>query len=334
MEASAPPMGIPKAVKPMLARLARQPFDSSDYLFELKWDGIRALAFIESGRLKLSNRNSIDITSIFPELADLPNQLDADGVVLDGELVCLDQLGYPSYSLLEQRLNRFGGRRIRGTTVHFIAFDLLYSDSRSVMREPLFVRKDLLHKVLEPSEIAQACDFIEYDGKAFFQATCDRGLEGIVAKERTSLYFPGKRSQHWLKVKRIRESEFVIGGYTFGGKKREFFNSLLLGLYDNDKQLTFVGQVSTGISKSKAKELYSALEQIHTSDCPFEPSPDIQRFSYWCRPKLVCQVEYGEFTEDGKLAYPVFRAQREDKSPQECVIADAPGWPALLADFA
>ena len=326
--------GLPGTVKPMLARLARHPFDSDEHLFELKWDGIRAMAFLEGGGLRLLSRTARDITGSFSELAALPGQVGADGVVLDGELVCLDGEGHPSFPLLQQRLSSPGGRSVRANPVHFIAFDLLYMEGRSVMGEPLYTRKNRLHEIVQPSEIAQACEFVEGDGLAFFQATCEHGLEGIVAKERSSLYLPGKRSQYWLKVKRVREAEFVIGGYTFSGGKREAFSSLLLGLYDNDKRLVFVGQVSAGLSGSTARDLSLDLQRTHIEECPFVSLPEVQRHMFWCRPELVCQVEYGEFSEDGELAYPMFKALRDDKAPADCMVADAPGWPKLLADFA
>ena len=326
---------LPKTVRPMLARLGRRPFSSPDYLYELKWDGIRAMAFIDGGNLKLLSRNSTDITHLFPELSSLPKQVNGDRVVLDGELVCLDSLGHPSYFLLQERLRKASVRRPRSSNlVHYIAFDVLYTDGRSVMREPLSSRKSLLHDLLEPSKLVQACDFVETEGEAFFKATCDHGLEGMVAKERSSLYFPGKRSYYWLKVKRVRESEFVIGGYTIGGAKNKPFSSLVLGMYDNDKQLIYMGQVSDGLLKSEARALASSLQEIQSSESPFESLPDIQRLIFWCRPELVCQVEYGEFNEDGKLVYPVFKTLRDDKAPSECMVADASGWPSLLADLA
>ena len=324
---------LPQALRPMLARLARRPFNSPDHIYELKWDGIRTLAFVEGRSLRLLSRNSVDITTRFPELLSLPRHVRSDEVVLDGELVCLDHRGQPSYTQLRRRLMGADHSTIRRNPVHFIVFDVLYSGGRSVMREPLSSRKNMLHDVLEPSDIAQACDFIDADGEAFFQATCDLGLEGMVAKEKSSLYLPGKRSQYWLKVKRVRESEFVIGGYTFGGVRKERFSSLLLGLYDNDGQFIFVGQVGTGISKSLARQLSPELQQTHSPECPFDSLPNVQKFIFWCRPELVCQVEYGEFTEDGKVAYPVFKSLRDDKPPEECMIADAPGWPQVLADF-
>ena len=200
-----------------MARLAHNPFDSSDHLFELKWDGIRALALVHNGALKLLDRNSRDITQQFPELSKLPRQIKGNGVILDGELVCLDDRGRPNYLSIERRLGLPTGRGSRSNPVHFIAFDLLYTGFQPVMGLPLIRRKDLLNDLLAPNEIAQQSDYIENDGKSFFHATCELGLEGILAKEKSSLYLPGRRSRDWLKVKRVRESEFVIGGYTFGG---------------------------------------------------------------------------------------------------------------------
>ena len=327
----APAKGLPATISPMLARLTRHAFDSSNYIFELKWDGIRALAFIERGQLRLQSRNLRDITSQFPELDPLPGLVKADLAILDGELVCFDDQGHPSLTHMEQRLQRqAGGRVVRNPRVHFVAFDLLYLGGASVMAEPLVNRKNLLHEILKPTEVAQACEFINTDGNAFFQATCELGLEGIMAKEVSSQYQPGKRSAAWLKVKRVRESEFVIGGYTFGGRRKEPFSSLLLGLYDDRGRLVFVGQVGTGFSQTEAKQVHSSLQRLHTSDCPFTNPPNLQKFIYWCRPEVVCRVEYGEFTTDGKLRYPVCQTLTSDKPATDCRTVDAPGWPRVL----
>ena len=317
-------------LKPMLARLTRDPFDSPNHIFELKWDGIRALAYVESGRIRFHNRNSKDITSQFGELAGLPKQVSASEAVLDGELVSLDEEGRPSFALMQQRSKGEGGQSIRKSPAHYIAFDLLQLNGRSVMGEPLAHRKNLLHEILQPSDLVQACEFIDTDGKAFFYATCELGLEGIVAKEKKSLYSPGKRSSSWLKVKRVRDSEFVIGGYAFGGKQKELFSALLLGLYSAQGRLVYVGQVGTGFSQAEAKGLYSRLQGLHSPRCPFTEAPDIQKFIYWCRPEAVCQVRYGEFTPEGKLRYPVYETLREDKAASDCIMVDAPGWPRQL----
>jgi len=195
------------------------------------------------------------------------------------------------------------------------------------MNEPLVERRDQRQHVFDPTELVQVCEFEEEEGTALFQATCDLGLEGIMAKDKSGLYLPGKRSPSWLKVKRIRESEFVVGGYTFDGTRKEMFRGLLLGLYNDQQQLVYTGSVGTGFSQSEAKQIYEVLQELHIPECPFVFTPDLKRFIYWCQPLLVCQVEYGEFTVEGKLRYPVYLRPRVDKDPEECTLSDAPGWP-------
>ena len=331
----APAQSLPATIRPMLARLARLPFDSADHIFELKWDGIRALAFVADGRIRLQNRNLDDITERFPELKKLASSVEADRVVLDGELVCFDDEGHPSLERMQRRIRRHEqGRAVRTPAVHFIAFDLLMISGRSMMSEPLVQRKNVLHNILQPTALAQACEFIESDGKDFFQATCDLGLEGIVAKEKAGRYLPGRRSTSWLKVKRIRESEFVVGGYAFGGEHGEIVGSLLLGLYDERQRLAFVGQVDVDLPRAEAKELLRGLQSLHDADSPFRHPPHLLKFIHWCRPELVCRVEYGEFTPDGKLHYPVYLMLRDDKPPIDCRIVDAHGWPSELRHMA
>lgn len=313
----------------MQARLGRSPFDSSDYMFELDWDGVRALAFIENGSLTLMDRKGNDLTATFPELAPMPFQLGVDKVVLDGEIVCLDSDAHPSFQLLEQRLAKPSRAKTPRHRAHFIAFDVLYVNGRSVMDKPLVTRKNVLHKLIKPGYAVQIADYIEKEGKAFFAATCEHGLEGIVAKLKSSLYQPDKRTNEWLKIKRVRHGEFVVGGYTFDGDKREPVKSLMLGLYE-DQRLIFVGQVSSGLGKH-SKRMSSVLKSLHSDVSPFKQAPKIQNFSFWCRPELVCQVAYGEFTEVGRLVYPVFEGLRGDSVPQECQTSETPGWPHRVA---
>ncbi len=325
---------LPSTIKPMLGRLAREPFDSPKHLFELKWDGMRALAFIESGDLKLFSRNGRNVTSQFPEFADMPAHVNSSPLILDGEIVCLDEQNRPDFSRLQQRLQAKRVGLKQKFPVNFIVFDLLYTNGRSVMKEPLVDRKGRLNEALDPTEVVQACEFVESEGTAFFEATCNLGLEGVMAKEKSSIYLPGQRSPRWLKVKRVRESEFVIGGYSFGGARKELFSSLLLGLYDDDGRLKYVGSVGTGFSETEAKAIYTHLLALHVDDMPFSAAPDVRRLIHWCRPEVVCQVEYGEFTLDGKLRYPIYLRLREDKTPVDCTLNDAPGWPrgdAVLA---
>ena len=318
---------LPTTIKPMLGRLARNSFDSPNHLFELKWDGMRALALIDGGTLKIISRNGRDITSNFPELTEMPSHIKSAPLIIDGEIVCLDEQNKPSFSRLQQRVQskRIGIRRTHPVT--FIAFDLLYQNGLSVMKRALVERKNLLSDLLEPTDFAQVCEFVENDGTDFFQATCDLGLEGIMAKEKSSLYLPGQRSPQWLKIKRVRDSEFVIGGYSFGGARKELFSSLLLGLHDAEGRLNYVGSVGTGYTEAEAKNIFAVLKDIHIDARPFTSAPDVKRLMHWCRPELVCQVEYGEFTLDGKLRYPIFIGMREDKEAADCTLSDAPGWP-------
>ncbi len=319
---------LPEFIKPMLGRLTRRPFDSPDYVFELKWDGWRALAFVEQdGSFRLVSRNGKDMTSQFPELEAIAAQVKGRPAVIDGEIVCLDESNRPSFSRLQQRMQTKRPSLRRTHPVNFIAFDILYDRGRDVMREPLLARKARLGKALEATELAQPCQFVENDGTAFFQATCDLGLEGIMAKSKNSIYVPGQRNPQWLKVKRVRESEFVVAGYSFGGARKELFSSLLLGLYDSERCLTYVGSVGTGFSEPQAKEIFDVLRESHVDDRPFVNAPDVKRLVHWCEPKMVCQVEYGEFTVDGKLRYPIFLRLRDDKAPMDCTVNDAPGWP-------
>ena len=312
----------------MLARLTRSPFDSASHIFELKWDGVRALAFVEGGRVRLQSRNLRDITAEFPEIASLPDAVNAQSAVLDGELVIFDKDGHPSLNRLLERLKRHSrGSMDRGPQATFVAFDVLYVNGESVMTQPLVKRKAVLHKLLKPARVIQPCEFIENDGIAFFKATCDLGLEGIVAKAKASVYTPGRRSPHWLKIKRRRECDFVVGGYDIGGK-RALFSSLILGLYDASGRFQFVGEVGTGFTDAEAKRLYARLQKLHTATCPFATRPDIPSLVYWCKPELVCRVEYGEITENGRLRYPVYQGTIDDKAPEDCLIEEAPGWPS------
>jgi DNA ligase D-like protein (predicted ligase) len=323
---------LPATIKPMLARLARAPFDSPSHIFELKWDGVRALAFIERGQVRLQSRNLRDITAEFPEMASMAEAVNAHSAVLDGELVVFDRDGHPSLGRLLERLKRQSrGGAERGPQATFVAFDVLYVDGESVMNQPLVRRKSVLHKLLRPTRVVQPCEFIEGDGVAFFDATCALGLEGVVAKAKASVYTPGRRGPHWLKIKRRRECDLVVGGYDISGK-RVPFSSLLLGLYDDLGRFQFVGEVGTGFSDAEAKRVHARLEKQHVATCPFANEPEIPGLVYWCRPSVVCRVEYGEISEEAMLRYPVYRGLMDDKAPEDCLIEDAPGWPQAHLD--
>ena len=313
---------LPATIRPMLARLTRRPFDSPGHIFELKWDGIRALAFVESDRVRLQGRDLTDLTARFPELQALLRAVGADRTVLDGELVCLDDDGRPSYSLLKERLRG----NSESPRVLYVAFDALFVGGRKLLERPLVERKRQLAGVLKDSDVAQASEFIEGDGKVFFDATCEHGLEGIMAKDKASPYLPGERSPNWQKIKRLRECEFVVCGFDFDGGSQPFV-SLILGLHDRGR-LRYAGRVSAGFSEEEARGVHSMLQGLVTAECPFAPPPSLDRLAYWCRPELACRVSYGEFSQDGHVRYPVYLGLREDKPAADCRVDDAPFWPA------
>ena len=315
---------LPATIRPMLARLTRRPFDSPSHIFELKWDGMRALAFLEGGSLRLQGRDLTDHTDRFPELRALPRAVAADRTVLDGELVCLDDDGRPSYALLKERLQGSSD----SPRVLYVAFDALFVGGRKLLERPLIERKRQLAGVLKDNDIAQVSEFIEGDGKVFFDATCEHRLEGIMAKDKASPYRPGERSPNWQKIKRLRECEFVVCGYDFDGGSRPFV-SLILGLYDRGR-LRYAGRVSAGFSDEEARGVHAMLQELVSGECPFEESPPLDRLAYWCRPELACRVSYGEFSQDGQVRYPVYLGLREDKPAADCRVDDAPFWPGAL----
>ncbi|MBI3954052.1 MAG: hypothetical protein HY330_06025 [Chloroflexi bacterium] len=317
---AAGPEAFPQRLEPMLATMASEPFDSPEKIFEVKWDGIRTLAFISGGQVRLQSRSLQDITQPFADVAaGLARAVRADGVVLDGELVSLNKEGLPRLPLVMQRLQRQGAGQ--KTAVSYELFDIVYRGYRPLLGEPLWRRKGHLNQTVRPSATVHLCHFEEGLGVAFYQAVTALGLEGMVAKDKHSFYYPGKRSRHWLKVKVSRTANLVVGGYSFGGgQRKELFGGLLLGAYEG-KALRFLGSVGGGFGADDLKSAYSILSQLHTPVCPFAEPPAVPRFLYWCEPRLVVQVKYGELTEGGHLRFPIFTAFRPDVDPGQCTLA-------------
>ncbi len=305
-------------IDPMLAASASEPFDSPDKLFEVKWDGIRAIAVIEGGQVRITTRGNKDITEAFHDVAaSLLEGVEGDGVVLDGELIAMDDEGVPRLHRVMERWHQ-GKLSRKPVPVSFEVFDILYRDGKPLLREPLHQRKQQLNACLTPNALVHVCPYEEGEGIALFEAARNLGLEGIVAKDRNSPYQPGKRSKHWLKVKHSRTANLVGGGYTFGGgARKELFGSLLLGAYAGDK-FKFVGSVGGGFTKQDLEITYSAITQLHTDASPFTDEPEVDKFSFWCEPVLVVQVKYGEFTELRHLRFPIFSALRPDVDARDC----------------
>jgi bifunctional non-homologous end joining protein LigD len=310
----------------MLAERGQHPFDSSVYFFEVMWDGVRTLAYFEDGAVRLQDRYRRDVTALYPELQELAHQVD-DATVLDGEIVVLDGEGRPDFARLRERAAARDAEEALALAavapVTYQAFDVLYHDGRSTMTQPLWKRRRLLHWA-RPGGALAVPGVLANEGVALFDAARQHGLEGIMAKRRDSLYVPGRRSAAWLKLKVHERQEFVIGGFTYGGRapgarrRREPFASLLLGLYDGRGRLRYVGEVSGGFDAASARQTAAALDPLVSGECPFGDEPPFQRLVFWCRPELVATVRFGAWTDEGTLQFPLFEGLRPDVPAASC----------------
>jgi bifunctional non-homologous end joining protein LigD len=320
---------MPTAIHPMLATSIDKPFDGSEWLFEIKWDGYRAVAFIENGKVRLVSRNQNELTQRYPELKDLPQFVKAKNAILDGEVVALDEQGRASFSLMQQRTGfRPGGRR--GATnadvpVLYYAFDLLYLDGYDWRRVALEERKKKLASLLVAGDALRYSDHYEQQGKALFEIARKKGLEGILAKKRDSIY-QERRSSEWLKIKITHRLECVIGGYTEPEGSRAHFGSIVLGLYDKQGRLIHVGQAGSGFDQRSLEEVWKLLKKRESKKNPFYGEVEALRKVYWVKPEMVAEIEYAEWTDGTmngagpKLRAPVFLGLREDKDPKECTL--------------
>jgi bifunctional non-homologous end joining protein LigD len=320
---------MPSTIHPMLATPVDEPFDGAEWLFEIKWDGYRAVAFIDDGKLRLVSRNQNELTERFPELKDLPKFVHAKTAILDGEVVALDDQGRASFSLMQQRTGfRPGGRRGEAKSevpVLYYAFDLLYLDGYDWRKVPLEERKKKLASLLVTGESVRYSDHYEKHGKALFEMARAKGLEGILAKKRDSIY-QEHRSSEWLKVKIRHRLEAVIGGYTEPEGSRAHFGSIVLGLYDRQGRLIHVGQAGSGFDQKSLDEVWKLFKKRETKKNPFYGEVEALRKVYWVKPELVAEIEYAEWTDGAskgsgpKLRAPVFLGLRDDKDPQDCVL--------------
>ena len=333
---SSPPVKrpMPTAIYPMLAESIEKPFDDKDWLFEIKWDGYRAIAFIEGGKVRLVSRNQNELTARYPELKDMPDYVKAKTAILDGEVVALDADGRASFSLMQQRTGfRPGGHRIAAKAdipVLYYAFDLLYLDGYDWRRANLVDRKSKLREILKGGDSLRYSDHYEKQGTALFEIARQKKLEGILAKRSASCY-EERRSRDWLKIKIRHRMECVVGGYTSPEGTRAHFGSLVLGLYDKERRLIHVGQVGSGFDQKLLGELIKELEERETKKNPFFGDVEALRKVMWVKPELVAEVEYAEWTEGAntgsgpKLRAPVFLGLRDDKEPRECTLEQAHG---------
>lgn len=302
----------------MLASMA-EPFDSEEYTYEIKWDGYRVLAFLDSDT-KLQSRNLKDITAVFPELTKI-HRSQKRGLILDGELIALRN-GKPSFLELQKRGLLRDESRIRmavqSIPVVYVIFDLLYLNYQPLLNEPIEKRRLLLTENLNPAFGLILADFIDSRGTAYFKSISEMGLEGVIAKKKGSNYLPGKRVKTWLKFKRKRIANFIICGFVKNHSSRAELSSIILGAF-LDEKLTPFGMVGTGFSRNESLIILNELQAITTKTCPFNGFNDYGlKNVFWTKPWLVCEVEYLELTDDGSLRHPSFQRFRPDLKPENC----------------
>jgi bifunctional non-homologous end joining protein LigD len=320
---------MPTTIHPMLAESIDKPFDGPEWLFEIKWDGYRAVAFVENGKVRLVSRNQNELTARYPELKDMAQSVKAKTAILDGEVVALDDEGKASFSLMQQRTGfRPGGKRAVANAdvpVLYYAFDLLYLDGEDWRKVPLEERKRKLQSIVKTGNSLRYSDHYEEQGKALFEVARSKGLEGIVAKKRVSFY-EERRSREWLKIKIRHRVECVVGGFTEPEGSREHFGSLVLGLYDKMGRLIHVGQAGSGFNQKSLGEIWKTLKKLETKKNPFYGEVEALRKVSWVKPELVAEIEYAEWTggtsagSGPKLRAPVFLGLRDDKEPTACVM--------------
>lgn len=310
--------------EPMLASPWPAPFTDPGWLFEMKWDGVRAILSWDGESLAVQSRSGRDVTATYPELHGLSLR---GRLVLDGEIVAFDDQGRPSFPSLQKRMGIAGGPRaleaVRTNPVSYVVFDLLF-DGDDITQRPIEERLERLGAITLPAPLVSSA-VIEEHGEALFAAVAERGLEGVVAKRRGSPYRPGVRSPDWRKIPFVRVVRAVVGGFTAGGGGRTgTFGSLVLGLWDGSR-LRWIGSVGTGFDDAALRAIRGALDEMSSRECPFRPDPDLAAGTTWVVPHLVARVEFKEWTNAGRLRAPSFKGFIEDPAEEQTWAAEGPG---------
>lgn len=303
---------FPGPIKPMLATLTDKPFNSKDWIYEIKWDGYRAVTRKKGNTVSLASRNLLSFDEKFHTIKKALKAFKGD-MVLDGEIVAVDEENKPSFQKL-QNYQRTG----IGNIVYYI-FDLLWYKGYNIESAPLFERKSLLKSVIPETDNIFYCDHIEENGTDLFKEARLMGLEGIIAKRADSRYYEDTRTKDWLKIKSVSALEAVICGYTEPRGSRKYFGALILAVYDKGK-LKYIGHTGTGFNYSNQKQVYTLMQKYVTDKPPFENPPKPNSPVTWMKPKMVCEVKYSEVTEEGILRHPVFMRLRDDKKSEEVTL--------------
>jgi bifunctional non-homologous end joining protein LigD len=315
----------------MLATLAKQPPEGADWLFEIKYDGVRVLAERRGDAVTLVGRSGQIVTGRYPEIVSALRALAFDRFLMDGEIVALEAQGVSSFQRLQARmgLTRPGdvARAMAAVPVNAVFFDCLALEGHDLRRAPLVTRKACLQRVLPPLGVARYGDHVEGAGPAFLEAAAEARLEGIVAKRARSGYV-ARRSDAWLKIKCQHRQEFVIGGYTDPQGSRARFGALHMGLYDGAR-LVYVSKVGSGFDDAELERLWRRLEPLRRETSPFEVGTPAGRGHHWVEPRLIAEVRYTEWTEAGGVRHPTYLGLRDDVRPEDCrrEAPDTGAWP-------
>lgn len=332
---NAPKTKMPANVKPMKATLVDEPFDDAGWIYEIKWDGYRAIAKIEKGKAEMISRNNLPFDQFGPVNAELEKwQINA---VLDGEIVALNEKGNANFGALQN------WRNTKDAQLIYYVFDILWYDGKDLTGLPLSERKEILKAVLPDSEIVKGSQYFEVNGIEFFEAAKRMNLEGIIAKKADSLYTADARSREWLKIKAKKRQEVVIAGFTKNEGTGKYFSALAIGVYDKTKTLRYIGKVGTGFNDRMQKEMMEQFKPLITKDSPLDVEPDVDEPSQfrprrlgakatWLKPKLVCEIEFAEITGDGKVRQASFKGMRSDKNPKDVVLETEADTAEIVAD--
>lgn len=313
----------PRDIKPMLATLVEEPFDDPQWLFEIKWDGVRAIAYLRADGPKrevtLRSRGGMTLNAQFPEVVDALYAQRVAGAVLDGEIVALDDGGRAHFQFLQSRLHGDDGVRPHpAPLIAYYVFDLLHLNGHRLTDRALEERRKILEAALRPGAVVRVSDAIPANGRAFYQAAQRLGVEGIVAKRRDSRYEPGARARTWLKIKVKRRMDAVVGGFTRGrGARARTFGAVLLGAYNAEGQLQYIGHCGGGFTDADLGRVRALLQARRDTACPFGQVPPTNEHATWVRPELVVDVEHAGWTNDGLLRMPVYKGLRVDKTARE-----------------
>jgi DNA ligase D-like protein (predicted ligase)/DNA ligase D-like protein (predicted 3'-phosphoesterase) len=305
--------------RPMLAQHTEKPFNSEDWIFEVKWDGIRAISYVNGG-LSIRSRNDRELRYNFPELEELKSL--TENSVIDGEIVVIKG-GKADFQALSERSKTSSIENVKylrlTSPATYIVFDILEKDGNPLVQLPLIERKGLLKEYVREGSYVVLSAYVETEGEAYYKAALAKGMEGVMAKKKDSTYEPGARSTNWLKIKPILTCDCVVFGYTIGkGARESTFGALVLGLFGKAGPV-YVGKVGTGFSQKNMESLLKTFEPLQVEDETLE-GVDAQEEIVWLKPETVCQVAYQNVTKDGRLRMPRFLGIRGDKLPSECTL--------------